>query len=192
LFHRLNSAHLWLSVSVCFLAILLHSAISPAPVQAVSPQEYQIKAVFLYNFALFVEWPASAFQDSQAPIVIGILGRDPFGTYLDEAIAGEKVNNRSLVIAHYNSVEEIQQCHILFISSSESTRLEAVLQSLGDRPILTVSDFEGFASRGGMVRFKNEKSKVRFRINVDSTTAANLTISSKLLRHADIVSPGKD
>lgn len=191
MFHRSNPAHLWLSVSVCFLSIILH-ATSPTPVQAALPQEYQIKAVFLYNFALFVEWPASSFPDSHAPIVIGILGRDPFGTYLQEAISGEKVNNRSIVIAHYNSVEEIKQCHILFISSSESGRLETHLQGLGDRPILTVSDFEGFAQRGGMIRFKNEKNKIRFRINVEATTAANLTVSSKLLRHADIITPGKD
>jgi hypothetical protein len=192
LFHRPNPAYLWLRVSVCFLAILLHGAISPAPVQAVSPQEYQIKAVFLYNFALFVEWPASSFPDSRAPIVIGILGRDPFDTYLQEAISGEKVNNRLIIIAHYNSVEEIKQCHILFISSSESGRLETHLQALVGRPILTVADFEGFAQRGGMIRFKNENNKVRFRINVEATTSANLTVSSKLLRHADIISPGKD
>jgi hypothetical protein len=192
LFRRTHPVHRLLCVSVCFLSILVSSAISPVPVEAASPHEYQIKAVFLYNFALFVEWPASSFPDLHAPIVIGILGRDPFGTYLQEAISGEKVNNRSIVIAHYNSVEEIKQCHILFISSSESERLETHLQDLGGRPILTVSDFVGFAQRGGMIRFKNENNKVKLRVNVQATTAANLTVSSKLLRHAEILSPGKD
>jgi hypothetical protein len=177
-------------LQLCVAYVLL--AIAKPAVAAETPHEYQIKAVFLYNFALFVEWPGDAFSNSTEPIVIGVLGKDPFGSYLEEAIAGEKVNNRSLVIARYSKVEEIRQCHILFISKSESPRLDTILMSLNRKPILTVADFEGFAQRGGMIRFTNENKKIRFRINVEATTAAHLTISSKLLRPANIISPGKD
>ena len=124
--------------------------------------------------------------------MVGVLGEDPYGGYLAEIVQGEKVNNRALVIQHYRNAEEINACHVLFISRSEYPRLEAVFDRLKDRSILTVGDAEGFAKRGGMIRFVMENSKVRFRINVEAAKAAGLTLSSKLLRPAEIVAPGKD
>jgi hypothetical protein len=153
---------------------------------------YEVKAAFLYNFAQFVEWPTNAFADAQSPIVIGILGEDPFGASLNEIVRGENVNGRPLAIAHYQRVEDIKACQILFISQSESRRLEEILASLKGRGILTVGDIDGFAKRGGMIRFVIENNRVRFRIDVEAAKAANLTISSKLLRLAEIVTPGED
>lgn len=158
--------------------------------QAAPPREYQLKAVFLFNFAQFVEWPPQAFPDAQAPLVIGVLGRDPFGAYLDETVSGETVNDRSLVVRRYRRVEEIKTCHVLFISRSEVDRLEQILASLRHRNILTVSDTEGAAQRGVTIRFVTEKNKIRLRINLEAAKAANLVISSKLLRPAEIVTSG--
>jgi uncharacterized protein DUF4154 len=155
--------------------------------QSARALEYQVKAVFLFNFAQFVGWPAGAFPDSVAPMVIGVLGNDPFGPYLDETVRGEKVHGHSLEVHRYRNIEEITTCHILFISPSRERRLEDVLGNLKNRAILTVGDDLGFARRGGMIRFVSEKSKIRMRINVAAATAANLTISSKLLRAAEIV-----
>jgi hypothetical protein len=163
---------------------------APAPAQA-SP-EYQLKAVFLFNFAQFVEWPASAFPGPDAPLVICILGDDPFGPYLDETIRGESVNNRPLSIRRYRTVQEIESCHILFVSRREQGHLQEILDSLKGRSILTVSDFEGFASRGGMIRFVTDRNRIRLRINLEAARAANLTLSSKLLRPAQIVRRGED
>ena len=160
--------------------------------QAAAPTEYQLKAVFLFNFAQFVDWPQESFPEAQMPLVIGVLGEDPFGTYLDEIVKGETVNNRQLEIQRYHQVDEIKTCHILFISQSESKRLEQILNTLKGRNILTVSDSVGFTRYGGMIRFVTEKNKLRLRINLEAATAANLTISSKLLRPAEIVTPGKD
>ncbi|HEX3989426.1 MAG TPA: YfiR family protein, partial [Verrucomicrobiae bacterium] len=117
---------------------------------------------------------------------------DPFGASLDEIVRGEKVNNRSLFIQHYQRIEDIKDCQILFICQSENRRLEEIFPALKDRSILTVGDTDGFAKRGGMIRFVTEKNKIRFRINVEAAKAANLTISSKLLRLAEIVAPGED
>jgi len=153
--------------------------------------EYQIKAVFLFNFAQFVEWPANSFADPQSPLVIGVLGRDPFGAHLDEVVAGETINQRPLVIQRYRRVEEIKTCHVLFISQSESTRLEHIFAHLGGRSILTVGDGEAFAQRGGVIRFLMEKSKIRFRINLTAAREMNLIISSKVLRSADVITPPK-
>jgi hypothetical protein len=160
--------------------------------QAKPPSEYQLKAVFLFNFTQFVEWPAEAFPESQTPLVIGILGEDPFGTYLDEAVAGEKANNRQLVVERYRRPQDIKLCHILFISRSEADRLEQILAGVSGRRILTVGDVDGFAGRGGMIRFVTERNKIRLKINLEAAKAAKLTISSKLLRPADIVTTGKE
>ena len=159
--------------------------------QAGPSREYQIKAVFLFNFAQFVEWPAVAFAGSTSPLVIGILGGDPFGAYLDETVRDEKVNNRPLTIQRYHQVDEIKTCHVLFISRSEASRLDQILVSLKDRSILLVGDADDFVQRGGMIRLATNQSKIRVSINVDAAKAANLTISSKLLRAAELVTPSK-
>jgi hypothetical protein len=175
---------------VTFVLLLLGGLNLPA--QTAATKEYQVKAVFLFNFSQFVEWPANAFPEAQTPLVIGVLGADPFGSYLDETVHGEQVNNHPLVIQHYQRVEDIKACHILFISQSEMSGLDQILASLKGRNILTVGDAEGFVQQGGMIRFITEKNKVRFRINLEAAKAARLTISSKLLRPAGIVAPGKD
>ena len=167
-------------------ALLLVSG--PAAAQAVRAAASQVEAVFLFNFAQFVAWPAEAFADSQAPLVIGILGEDPFGVFLDETVRGDTVRGRPFEIRRYTGIEEIKDCHILFISRSEADRLEGMLAALKDRPILAVSDEDGFARRGGMIQFVIERSRIRLRINLEAAQAARLLISSKLLRSAEIVS----
>jgi YfiR/HmsC-like len=156
--------------------------------QSPAAPEYRLKAVFLFNFAQFVEWPASAFPEPDSPLVIGVLGEDPFGAYLDETVRGETVNDRPLTVRRYRQVEEIGGCHILFVSRSEQGRLGEILDSLKGRSVLTVSDANGFASRGGMIGFVTEENRIRLRVNLEVARAANLTISSKLLRPAQIVS----
>jgi hypothetical protein len=174
------------------MSALLLSGAPQSPAKAMSPTEYQLKAVFLFNFAQFVDWPQESFPETEMPLVIGVLGEDPFGTYLGEIVRGETVNNRQLEIQRYRRVDEMKTCHILFISQSESKRLEQIVVALKGRSILTVSDSDGFTRYGGMIRFVTEKNKLRLRINLEAATAANLTISSKLLRPAEIVTPGKD
>jgi hypothetical protein len=178
-------------VASLLLAALAWSA--PSAVGGTPPnREYQVKAVFLFNFTQFVEWPAEAFADPTAPLVIGVLGEDPFGAFLDETVRGEKAKGRPLVVERYRRVQEIGNCQVLFISRSESDRLGEILASLAGKPILTVSDIEGFAPRGGVIRLVTVGGKIRLRINLDSAKAAKLSISSKLLRPAEIVASGKD
>jgi hypothetical protein len=176
--------------------VALAAATAPAPAQApaqasVAP-EYQVKAVFLFNFAQFVEWPPSAFPDSAAPLVLCVLGEDPFGPYLDETVRGETVQAHPLAVQRSQQVEEIRNCHILFVGRQEQERLEEILDTLKGRPTLTVSDADGFAGRGGMIRFMTDRNRIRLRINLEAARAANLTLSSKLLRPAQIVRTGED
>jgi len=184
--HGKTSPAAWLVM----LALLLSGAqdLSAQPVS----QEYQVKAAFLYNFSQFIEWPASVLPGTQSPLVIGVLGEDPFGGYLDELVRGERVSNHPLVVRRFRQVGEIQTCHILFVSQSETKQLDQIFAYLKGRNILTVGDAENFAIRGGMIRFITENNRIRFKINLAAARAANLTISSKLLRAAEIIGPERD
>jgi hypothetical protein len=171
------------------LLLLLLSLALPAESPPV--KEYQVKAVFLYNFAQFVQWPADALPADSSPFVVGILGDDPFNSYLDEVVRGESVNGHPLKVVRYGSLEDVKDCHVLFVSASETPRLEPILRTLKSRRILTVGEHELFSRLGGMVSFVTKQGKIRFRINLDAVQAADLTVSSKLLRLAEIVGPRK-
>jgi hypothetical protein len=160
---------------------------APGATLAGPASEYQVKAVFVFNFSQFVSWPPEAFDASGAPLVIGVLGRDPFGPDLDAVVAGEHVGTRPLVVRRYHDVAEVRSCHILFIARSEAPQLDAVLKSLRGRGILTVSDIEDAARRGVMIDFVTENSRIRLQINESVARSSGLTISSKLLRPAQIV-----
>jgi hypothetical protein len=174
----------WCAIFLCLLvSVPLH-----APAQQTLSREFQIKAVFLFNFTQFVQWPADAFSDRTSPFVIGVLGEDPFGAYLDETIMNEAVGNHKLVVERYATVEDIKNCHILFVSLANKLDVRRALDVVKGKPVLTVSDREGFArAGGGMVRLYNEAGHIRLRINVQPVTEAKLVMSSKLLSLADIV-----
>jgi YfiR/HmsC-like len=170
--------------AVAFLSLRSSPATEPRNKVA---RENDLKAVFLFNFTQFVEWPAAAFSDPTEPFVIGVLGEDPFGKSLDDIVADETVKNRKIVIQRYHNVREITNCHILFISQSESARLGHIIESLNGKNILTVGETDGFSEAGGAIRFLVVQNKLHLRINLDSVHAAQLTISSKLLRQAEII-----
>jgi hypothetical protein len=170
----------------CLLAAGLFWLGLPSAFAQSSPREYQVKAVFLFNFTQFVEWPVTAFPAPDTPLVIGIVGDDPFGPFLEEAIRDEKAGEHPLQIRRFQTPEQAD-CHILFISRSETGRLQPLLDALAGKNILTVSDADNAARRGVMIRFANENNRIRLRINLDAAKRAGLTISSKLLRSAEIV-----
>ncbi len=141
------------------------------------------------NLARFVEWPASAFDSPESPVIIGVVGRDPFGSALDQAVAGEKISGRRVVIERYPNLSAVGSCHLLFIASSEARRVEPIISVEHGKPVLTVSEISGFATRhGGMVRiYTNDENKVRLEVNLEQARAGNLKVSSKLLQVAQIV-----
>lgn len=149
----------------------------------------QVKAVFLYNFAQFVEWPADAFAEPASPLVIGILGDDPFGPFLDATVRGERVRGRPLQVRRFRSGDDIRDCHILYISRGESERLADILSRLGGRPILTVGEGPAFVRRGGVISFALLRNRVRVHINPRTAQAARLVLSSKLLQVAELTEP---
>jgi hypothetical protein len=149
--------------------------------------EYQVKAAFLYNFAKFVEWPEEAFSSPDAPLVIAVLGEDPFGTLLDETVRGEAVGGHKLEVRRIDRLEAAKGCHTLFISASEKSELPEILAAVKDSGALTVSDVEGFARRGGIISFRTVDGKVQFEINLETAKRERLKVSSRLLKLADVV-----
>lgn len=147
-------------------------------------KEYQIKAAFIYNFTKFVDWPAAAFPDKGTPIVIGVLGTNPFGGELNAAVEGRRVNGRELIVRPVSTAAEIEAVHVLYIGSSESARVPELLRSIRSKAVLTVGEKESFSRDGGVVSFLLEGDKVRFSINMDAAEAAGIKVSAQLQKLA--------
>jgi hypothetical protein len=148
------------------------------------PEEYQLKAVYLFNFGRFVEWPATPASPPQDSFDICVLGRDPFGSVLDATLMGESVNNQRLAARRISNSHDAVSCRILFISSSEAARIRDILASLEKSAVLTVSDLPGFTSNGGMIQFVMRENKIHFEVNLTAADKAGLTLSSQLLKVA--------
>lgn len=181
----------WLQAILRLAVVMMASVSMMGAAQTATSQEYQVKAAFLFNFAQYTQWPSNSFPEATSPLVIGIIGNDPFGAMLDELVRGEKVNGHPLVVQRYRHVEEIKACHILFTSESERKRVEDLFAQTKGRSILTVGDTEPFVRQGGMVRFYTESGKIRFEINVEATKQSHLEVSSRLLRLARVAPPNK-
>ena len=146
--------------------------------------EYQVEAAFLYHFAKYVTWPPQAFAGPDDPILIGVLGEDPFGDDLKQTLAREKpVQGRPLKVVSGRNPAELARCHILFISASETPRLKQHFEVLerARSAALTVGESKDFLDVGGAIRFVVEKNKVRFEIATRAAERAGISISSKLL-----------
>jgi hypothetical protein len=173
---------------VPFVFCLLHALIAkPVGAQEDPVDEYKLKAAMLYNLTNFVEWPGSAYPDRHAPILLCILGQDPFASSLASTIPKETDNGRLVVIRHLQSEKETRGCHILYISSSERKTAARIFSILNASGILTVGEMTQFAAHGGMIQFSLEDQHVRFDINLEAASRAGLKISSKLLALAQIV-----
>lgn len=154
----------------------------------VTSSEYKVKAAFLLNFLKFVQWPDSAFSSADAPYGIGIWGDDPFGENLVDTVRGKSIGGRAVFVRKVEQTSDLADCHLVFISRSERSRLKSLLRDLKRTPLLTVSETEDFAKLGGMINFKLQYDKVRFEINPKAAASVGLRINSKLLSVATIVS----
>ena len=178
----------WLRRATSSLVVVLLAILATGPVKAqAASREYDLKAAFLFNFATFGEWPDSAFADASSPFVIGVLGTDPFGPALEEIVAGERVKGRPIVVRRFDRVEQaLGGCQILFVSPTEKRRVKEIISLVRNRPILTVADVPGFVESGGLIGFTTG-ARVGIQVNPVALREANLNISPKLLRLAEVV-----
>ena len=178
-------------------SILLRLLLLPAPALVAAPlaavnREYAIKAAALYNFIPFIDWPPAAFPSPSSPVIIGILGPDPFGPLIDGLVENENYRGHPIQVRRYHSVDEIGLCHILFVSRHEPRYVRVLVHSaFASRPMLTVSDADDFARDGGGAQFFIQRNRVQMLFNLRATNAAGLKISSKLLRLCDVIEEGQ-
>lgn len=167
-----------------FIAVLWLFSGDPARAQDTDLlQEYQIKAVYLFNFTHFVTWPEQAFANKDEAITLCVLGKNPFGDWLDKILRDETVRKRPLQARYLNTTANLTQCHVLFIAQSVPQVAE-VLHQVAGAPVLTVAETPGFLSQGGMVRLHWKGKNVRFAIHQDQAESAGLQLSYKLLNLA--------
>jgi hypothetical protein len=150
--------------------------------------EYEVKAAFLYNFAKFVDWG----DDASDPLVLAVLGDDPFGATLERALRDRLVRGRPIRVRRAARAGAIGDADVVFVCASERGRLDGVLAALRERAVLTVGDFERFAQRGGMIEFISRENRVHFRINLGATRRAGVRLSSRLLAVAEVVGDGNE
>jgi hypothetical protein len=193
------SASWWLRRGLCRLLIAFLVSAGLTPIIAVpsvqsaavgakesAARVYRIKAAYLYNFAKFTEWPGKAFSTERSALRLCVLGDVSFGAAL-RTIDGREVGGRELRVRHIDGASEVANCHLLFVGTSEASHVRQILKSVGDAPVLTISDITDFATIGGVIRLKTIRNKIRFEINQTAAEHLGLKLSSKLLRLADIV-----
>jgi hypothetical protein len=171
----------WLSFAG-ILAALLNTA-----GKAEQVNENNLKAAYVYNLAKFVEWPPQSFQNATDPIVICVLGESPVQNALAEAVNGERIDDRKLVVYRYAAVQQMGHCHLLFIASSERKHLRSILRDPKTSGMLTVGETADFLEEGGAVNFRLEGNRVRIEVNMNAVEQRKLRISPKLLSLAQIV-----
>jgi hypothetical protein len=166
------------------------AALSGSPLalaQTKPPSEYEVKAAFLFNFAKFIDWPPGTFESQRSSFAICILGKDPFGRSIDDALQGKSISDHSVSILRVKDAAEGQHCQIMFVATSEPRGIAEILDRLQGANVLLVGESEGFAASGGTIQFTLEDNHVRFLINTDAAGRAGLKVSSKLLALAKIV-----
>lgn len=173
----------WNKSAVTLLCAMLALA-SCATAKAAPLGEYEVKAAFIHNIAKYVEWPAASHTSGK--LALCVLGQNPFGDALD-ALQDKPIGGLNWEIVPASPGMKLERCHVLFIAASERDALERILQSIGNRPVLTIGDSEGYAEQGVMVNFYLEQNKVRFEINRGAAAQASLVISSQLLKLARVI-----
>jgi hypothetical protein len=175
-----------LSGVLLLLAFFGTYGLTPAFAEPHSDQEYQVKAAYIFNFANYVEWPREAFQGDSSSLVICVLGKEPFANILN-SISGKNVQGKKIVVRQAMQIEDVKECHILYIIASDKRNLGYVLKTLKGRHVLTVGDQDRFCQTGGMINLVTMKNKIGFEINSSAAKRAGINISSQLLKLASDV-----
>lgn len=186
---------------VLALALFTMTVVLKGQDDTTTSREYQVKAGFLYNFIKFVDWPKEKVAESNEPVTIGIVGKDPFGNAF-APVKDKEDKGRKVLIKRFKPIEELKKsgekdksllereieslrkCHLLFICSSEEKSINEIINSVKDHSVLTIGDMQGFLESGGIINFIMEEKKVRFEINMTAAKRAKLKIRSQLLRLA--------
>jgi hypothetical protein len=185
---RLGVTFQWFRRWAIYINLVAAMLAFAVPAFAQVSKEYQLKAVFLWRLAQFTEWPSDAFEKADSPIVICVLGENPFGDVLDAAVRGETAHGRTLLVQTHRGIAQIRACHILYITGSGPRLSKEIATALAGRSVLTVYDAEGLPSAyQTIVVFITDQNRIRLRISLRGATAARLVLDPRLLRAAEVV-----
>jgi hypothetical protein len=169
------------------LIVVLLALLGPATrVHAQDVTEVTLKGAFLFNFARFTAWPAETFT-ADSTVSACVLGDRDVAEALSRTVKGKQVSGRSVAVTLVESDAPLPTCHVLYLSGVVDRRIAGILSTVRDLPVLTVSDAEAFAKRGGIIQMFVEGGKMKFRINARSAKRAKLALSSRLLALAELV-----
>jgi hypothetical protein len=171
-------------VIACWLFLI---ASPRALAQKEESAEYPVKLAFLYNFTKFVEWPADSFREPDGPLLICIVGHDPFSEILEGELRARNVGGHRVELRTFKPNDQLSVCQIVFVPATERLQVDRIVRSLKGASTLTVGETEGFAALGGMINLTVEANKVHFEVNRLAAERAGLKISSRLLSIAKIV-----
>lgn len=173
-----------------FIAIIVVGCVG---IGKAAPQEGYteevIKVGIVFNLVMFVKWPVESFVDNSSPLNMCVIGKDPFKGGLS-SIEGKLVKKRKLGVRILKDNDNMSDCHLAYVSASESGNFEKIIDALALSHVLTVGETPGFAERGGIVNLIKKEGRIGFEINIDAAKRANINISSELLKLATIVSEG--
>lgn len=186
---------------ILFIFLPASSLLAQSQDDSSQSREYKVKAAFLYNFLKFVDWPKERAVTDDESIVIGIIGKNPFGDAF-ESVKNKKVKGKDTIIKYFqgfneltkieeensteyeNIVKELRKCHLVFICSSEEDSLADIINLVKNHNILTIGETPGMLEVNGIINFLIEENKVRFEINLNTARESKLVIRSQLLRLA--------
>lgn len=150
-------------------------------------QEYKVKAAYLFHFISYTTWPRSSFERRDSPIVVMVVGGDPFGKRLDQALGDKKIDGRRVVVQRSRSVPREIDAHVVFEGSLARKDRAELLKRCASKSILLCGERSGYAKDGAHCNFFMDGPNVRFEINVDALERSKLEMSSELLKLAKIV-----
>ncbi|NEV62441.1 YfiR family protein [Thiorhodococcus minor] len=157
--------------------------------RAESYAELDVRAVYLYNFAAFVDWPDRAFESSTSPVRYCVLANRALQANLRQVLDGERVDGRPFELLTDENPQRWSRCHLLYVDHGYQALAKRVLRQAKGRPVLTVSDAETFLYEGGAMALVRKSGRLRPFVNRSAVAAAGIRISSKLLRIATLVEP---
>jgi hypothetical protein len=170
-----------------YLVVLLLALLAPVTrVHAQDVTEVTLKSAFLLNFARFTEWPAEALP-ADSPVSVCVLGDRNIADTFTRTVEGKQLSGRAIAVTFVAPHAPLPSCHVLYLSGIDDRRLAEAVASVRDSPVLTVSDTDAFAKRGGIVQIFVESGKMKFRVNARSARRARLALSSRLLALAELV-----
>ncbi len=183
----LNRCDLWRCVLWLLMLLCGVSSFDCIPIargqDKLIDREYTLKAVHIYKFGTYIEWPNRAFADASSPFVIAVLGPDPIGDDLRKIAAVKKIDGRKIVVRQFQRPVDVQNCHILFMTRLvDGETQKAVIQQLSGRGVLFVGETKDFLQHGGIIDFMVQENRIRMYISQRAYKREGLKVSAQLLR----------